>query len=129
MSSEVLGENEWPCKLTTTLAHFAETFSFFYLIIVASSLRLLAASKFEAVNKAILSLGFVVTVVTTVSWAMVMKFTFNFYCWLLDSEHTQHWINNGPRLVLLSVAVLYLIKALLVKNESIKTRKPVHDAK
>lgn len=126
---EILVQNSWPCKLIAAFAHFAETLSFFYLILMASSLRLLIVGEFKSISKTVVSLGVIVSIFTTVAWAVVMKFTLNFHCWSLDTEYPQHWINDGQRLAMFSLAAFYFVKALLHKNESCKIPEYVHEAK
>lgn len=87
---------------------------------MAQTFAQIANNKFNGVSYAGLTMGTIISVVATVTWGLVMQFTMNSNCWLLNLEHKQHWINDGFRLVLLLIAVVYFLQLLCQNNEIYK---------
>lgn len=109
--------------MTTLLAQLAETFAYFYLLLIGLSMRDVVVNGSDGCFKVVLPvlpLGLIAAIVITISWTLTMQFTSDEYCWQLNMENPLHWINDAPRLVMLLMVTYYVFKILRHKNESVK---------
>lgn len=106
-----------------------ETFVYIYLVLMANSFTQIVNEKFNGISHVGLTLGLVTSAVATITWSLVMQFTLNSHCWLLNMEHLHHWINDSFRLVLLLIATFYFLKLLCRKDEIYKLPDQVIEVK
>lgn len=98
----------------SSLTHFLETFEYFLLLFIVVSLRFLFRNwKF---NRKLFSVGFAVSILTTIAWSLLMFLTLDMLCWQIQFDKPQHWMNDAVRISFFLIANYYLMSVLADRN-------------
>lgn len=98
-------------------------------MLTAIALKQMICENFEEINWRTIIFGVILSLVTSVAWALTMQFTQNSNCWLEDFEHQQHWVNHGVQLVLVLIAIFVLVKAVSLEDFAVKLKSDTDNAR
>ncbi|CAG9802842.1 unnamed protein product [Chironomus riparius] len=107
--SMTLTANSLICKTLVALTHFTGTMSYTCLSMMALKL-LEIVKKWSSGNWGmfmLMSMGLLLSILSTVIWSFAMKIFSNKLCWAVDGDF--HWIYDVVRVCILVVAVVFFV--------------------
>ncbi|KAG5682844.1 hypothetical protein PVAND_012166 [Polypedilum vanderplanki] len=108
--------NNLGCRLISSFTQFCN--NMIYVCIALLALKLLQILKNTTENWGmfiLLSIGLILTCMSTILWSFMMKIYADKLCWLID--HENHWINDSFNFLLLLVAGVLFLLCLYHKSE------------
>lgn len=115
--SMTLTTNSLICKTLVALTHFTGTMSYTCLSMMA--LKLLQIVKNWSSGNwgmfMLMSMGLLLSILSTVIWSFAMKIFSNKLCWADDGDF--HWIYDVVRMCILAVAVVFFALCICHQSE------------
>ncbi|KAJ6636952.1 Calcitonin receptor [Pseudolycoriella hygida] len=136
----IMSRNNWPCKMLAFFEKLAKNVVIASMLLEGIFLHQLLTNVFATRGQFIPAMFlysitvYGASIIAAVSWAIVMTISADEFCWMVTEGNYFDWINDAPRLIMLTICNVLLIHLMFniwfvfknqnhVQNSAIRTAK------
>lgn len=89
-----------------------------YVCVALVTLKMLQKIKNATENWGLfimMSIGLLLSIVSTITWSLMMKIYFNKLCWVVSDNF--HWINDGTQILMFLIAAFFNIRCIFFTDD------------